>query len=143
MEIIVPNTSILRKVPFSLSAKAVQVATVATVVVLVGVGGFGLGRLTGLEEVHQKVGVYAAAALGATVVPLTPEDGRVYAEVPQAPADPVAKNFVGSKNGTKFYPAGCKAASRVKPVNQVWFATAADALASGFSLASGCKTTTN
>ncbi len=47
--------------------------------------------------------------------------------------------FVASKNGTKFYPAACKAAERIKPENRIFFATAIDAQKAGFEATSQCS----
>lgn len=47
--------------------------------------------------------------------------------------------FVASKNGTKFYPAGCKAAERIKPENRIFFATAVEAQKAGFEATSQCS----
>lgn len=51
-----------------------------------------------------------------------------------------AKAFVASKNGATFYPVGCKTASRIKPENRIYFATALEARGAGFNLSSAkCK----
>ena len=47
--------------------------------------------------------------------------------------------FTASKNGKKYYPAGCAGASRIKNENKVYFATSAQAVAAGYSLAAGCS----
>ncbi len=46
--------------------------------------------------------------------------------------------FVASKNGTKYYPKGCKSADRIKPENQVWFATGQEAESRGYELSNQC-----
>lgn len=47
--------------------------------------------------------------------------------------------FVASKNGTKYYPKGCKSADRIKPENQVWFATGQEAESRGYELSTQCQ----
>lgn len=47
--------------------------------------------------------------------------------------------FVASKSGTKYYPVGCGSAKRIKPENQVFFATEDAAVAAGYARASTCK----
>lgn len=47
--------------------------------------------------------------------------------------------FVASKNGTKYYPKGCKSADRIKPENQVWFATGEEAESRGYELSDQCQ----
>lgn len=49
------------------------------------------------------------------------------------------KKYVASKNGKMFYSVGCSGAKRIKPENQVWFASALDAEKSGFALSTTCK----
>ena len=46
--------------------------------------------------------------------------------------------YVASKNGTKYYSTGCSGAKRIKDANKVFFETANDAEAQGYSRASGC-----
>lgn len=47
-------------------------------------------------------------------------------------------NFVASKNGAKFYPVTCKSASRIKPENQIFFATETEATSRGYELSDQC-----
>ncbi len=41
--------------------------------------------------------------------------------------------WVGSKNGTKYYTPGCAGASRIKTENYVWFESEDDATVQGYS----------
>ena len=41
--------------------------------------------------------------------------------------------FVGSKNGTKYYTPGCAGAKRIKPENIIWFQNAEDATLQGYT----------
>ena len=104
--------------------------------VLVGVGAFGLGRLSALEAGNARPVIHAPLMSSeiASPTPLS-ENNTPNEKSTVAPAH----TFVGSKNGTKYYPATCAGASRIKAANQVWFGTAAEALAAGYSLASGCS----
>lgn len=109
----------------------------ALAVVLVGVAAFGLGRLSVLHEQKGGVRIYAPqpAAVGEARVLAMPT-----AEAPKRPV-PLPnqpKNFVASKNGTKYYAAGCSGAGRIKQENQVWFGSIEDAEAAGYTLAANC-----
>lgn len=42
-------------------------------------------------------------------------------------------NYVGSKNGTKYYTPGCPGTTRIKPENYIWFETVEDATLQGYS----------
>ena len=46
--------------------------------------------------------------------------------------------YVASKNGTKFYPLGCKAAERIKQENRIYFASVLEAEQAGFERTSTC-----
>lgn len=48
------------------------------------------------------------------------------------------QNFVASRNGTKFYPAGCKSADRIKVENKVYFSTKDEAIRAGLEEATSC-----
>ncbi len=47
-------------------------------------------------------------------------------------------NFVASKNGSKYYPVNCKSASRIKPENQIFFASSTEATSRGYVLSDQC-----
>ncbi len=49
-----------------------------------------------------------------------------------------SQNFVASRNGTKFYPAGCKSADRIKTENRVYFSTKDEAIRAGLEEATSC-----
>lgn len=46
--------------------------------------------------------------------------------------------FMASKNGTKYYPKGCKAGNRIKDKNRVYFDLETDAQRSGYEPAKNC-----
>lgn len=47
-------------------------------------------------------------------------------ETPASNQNSNSQNFVGSKNGTKFYLASCSWAKRIKEENKVWFGSKED-----------------
>lgn len=51
---------------------------------------------------------------------------------------PTTGAFVGSKNGTKYYPPNCSGVSRIKPENYIWFKDAEDAQLQGYTRISSC-----
>ena len=55
------------------------------------------------------------------------------------PADQVKKPFVGSRDSTVFHRAACKHVDRIKPQNQVCFATAKEALDAGRKPCQSCR----
>jgi len=48
------------------------------------------------------------------------------------------KSFMASKNGSKYYPIGCKAGERIKPENRIFFANREGAEAAGYTRAVNC-----
>ncbi len=76
--------------------------------------------------------------------PLSDAGGNTTNDVPSLKTAPKTSsqattgNFVASKNGTKYYPTSCSGAKRIKDANKVFYQTAAEAQADGYSLASGC-----
>lgn len=123
---------------------------VLLVLVLASTLAFGLGILVGkdlgngregddagfwIEQlpagVVERKGGGPAAALeaGRAVVPL---------ESAPEPAIPEVRTYVASKNGTKYYLPTCGTAKRIKEENRVWFATKAEAEASGYAPAANC-----
>ena len=135
--------------------KAVAVAVVMAVALAAFVG----GRVSILEEKgaqpHSPLAASAAPAaqpkgLGQSAEgegTKPPSSARhVAGSVPPAravgkpPGNPAnTRNFVASKNGTKYYPAGCSATNRIKEANRVWFATAKEAEAQGYEASARCR----
>lgn len=46
--------------------------------------------------------------------------------------------FVASVNGEKYYPAGCKAANRIKEENRIWFTSENEAREIGYTPSAQC-----
>ncbi len=86
-------------------------------IVLVGFAGFGLGRLSVLEENRPPIRVLAGESARAA-----PEGGGV----------------VASKNGAKYHLPWCSGAARIAEENRVWFASAAEARRAGYEPAANC-----
>lgn len=123
----IPKPSLFRK-PLS------STMYMASTIVLIAVGAFGLGRLSVLQEQKGSLQIYAPgeASVGRALAQPT-------ANAPQKNTEVPAKNFVASKNGTKYYAATCTGAARIKPDNQIWFASAVDAEAAGYTKAANCQ----
>ncbi len=109
---------------------------ISAIVVLVGVGGFGLGRLTILQEQKGHLTIHAPAISSseAKPTPLSANNSDT-----KQPVTLNTHNFVASKNGSKYYKAGCTNANRIKVANQVWFESAAAAISAGYKAASNCS----
>ena len=136
MNEILPKTLLFSKFRWLRDRGVVSTLLTSGIVALVGVGSFGLGRLTALDSHKTSLVIHAPPMTSEIAAPIPISENNT--PVPKSIVAPV-HNFVGSKNGTKYYPSSCPGASRIKAANQVWFGTAAEALAAGYSLASGCS----
>jgi flagellar basal body-associated protein FliL len=94
------------------------------IIVLTGTASFGLGRLSIQEEYKDQKNQQAQV-----IVP-TLETLKI---------DTSHFQYVASKNGTKYYPIGCKSALRIKEENRIYFADVKEAENSGLSLTSTCN----
>jgi hypothetical protein len=90
-------------------------------VVLVGLGSFGLGRLSALEDNRPVVSIAQAASAG----------------LPRAL--PLGGQFVASRTGTVYYFPWCGGAEQIPPDAQVWFTSQKAAERAGYRAAKNCK----
>ena len=128
---IIPANRLSRKSLLRLA----DMALIPGIIVLVGLAAFGLGRLSALEEGRGTLIIHPPG--DAQVIALPVDWGAANA----ASTSPVqiAHNFVASKNGSKYYLPTCAGASKISDANKIWFATAADAQAAGYTAAANCK----
>ena len=99
-------------------------------IVLVGFGAFGLGRLSVTPPQSKGVQVFTSpdtqvAGIGHTIVPADSQqkEGEV----------------VASKNGSKYHYPWCSGAQRIADENKIWFNTIEEARAVGYTPAANCK----
>lgn len=112
----------------------------ATVVILVGLSSFGLGRLSVLEDSREPITIEQDGAVSSIILaPIANTQGASVA--PSISTSKVAQQasgqIVASKNGTKYYFPWCS--SNIAERNKVWFNSEADARAKGYQPASNCK----
>ena len=96
------------------------------IVVLVGLAGFGLGRL--YEEMPDPVTIQYSNK--------SSNDNLLSAE--QKTQTSTGK-IVASKNGTKYYFQDCHGVGNIKEENKIYFQSEEQAIAAGLAKASGCK----
>jgi hypothetical protein len=111
------------------------------VVLLVGVGSFLLGRqsvnVSTPQTAVSRVSLLASPAKAVssdtvTIQSPTPLDNIV------TDSAGVAKNYVASKSGTRYYTLTCSGASRIKEENKIYFSSSAAAKAAGYTPALNC-----
>lgn len=102
--------------------------------VLFGLTAFGLGRLSVMEGAEGRLLIKLPD--GAVQTAAAYEASRPATGV--APKAAAAGGYVASKNGSKYYPIGCAGVSRIKEENKVYFESAIDAQAAGYTPAANC-----
>lgn len=122
------------------------------IIILVGFGSFGLGRLS--KEVFKPgitVTEYNLANVGSTLESLSKEpivkSNQSNISTIVTTSKPVvtptipktAKNYFGSNRGSKYYSIGCTGGKTLKEENKIWFATKDEAEKAGYELSSTCK----
>ena len=88
---------------------------------ILGLGSFGLGRLSALEDVRPPVSVGFAP-------PAKNESGLV-----------LGGQYVGSRSGHTYYFPWCSGAQSLKSANQIWFSSEREAQKAGFKAGKGCR----
>jgi hypothetical protein len=96
----------------------------ASTIILVGLIGFGLGRLSKIRENRKPITIENLGAIGAV------------SNISQSSS---AGSLVASKNGTKYHFPWCSGAQRIKDANKIWFSTREEAESAGYTPASNCK----
>lgn len=97
---------------------------IVAIIVLVGLSGFGLGRLSIIDE---------------SVIPVSIEYGAQNIASVSGALSEIGGEVVVSKNGSKYHLPWCSGASRIKEENKVWFATIEEAKQAGYTPAGNCK----
>lgn len=117
----------------------------ATLLIMVAVSSFGLGRQSVIEtapekNIENKGAVLLTESPNSTPTPLAPtplpivESGDIETEI-LVPGGEV----VASKSGTKYHLPTCSGAKSIKPENLVTFESIAAAEAAGYTPAANCK----
>ncbi len=104
---------------------------------------FGLGRLSRLKMDKEPIKVlYGNEALVlSAVASTTVSKGTTTPKNEPIVTTPLKQDgeVIGSKSGKKYYFPWCGTVKRIKPENQVPFASIADAKAAGFTPGGNCK----
>ncbi|MEJ0002200.1 MAG: hypothetical protein WDN09_03450 [bacterium] len=119
------------------------------IVILVGTGSFGLGRLSKDESMAGITVTYpeqTGNVLGASDT--IPASAQATLEAPKitpkasttvGSTSAAGKPFFASKIGHKYYSIGCSGGKTIKQENRIYFSTATEAEAAGFTKSTSCK----
>lgn len=104
-------------------------------VVLVGLLGFGLGRLSRLEERRVPITIKNEATVDVSLenrANITNSQGSLKTALSTG-------SYVASRTGNSYYLPWCSGVKRIKEGNKVWFNTKEEAERAGLKPASNCK----
>jgi len=123
-------------------------------IILVGLGSFGLGRLSKkysssgikIEYPALQANTISSSTL-TTNNTNTVKEGlkKPYTSSYIAPSIPkptdtvVDKNFLASNRGSRYYPIKCSAGKNIKIENRIYFATESEAINKGYTKSTSCK----
>ena len=120
---------------------------IAFLLVVVGVGSFGLGKMS-LDTNSKNMSNIATPALLFNTPSSTKDQSSELVSVsavsgtrnpvPPTALSKSAHNFVASKAGTKYHALTCSGAKTIKESNKIYFATVDEAEAAGYTRAANC-----
>ena len=96
---------------------------VVVIIILVGLGSFGLGRLS---KENADTGIRI-------------EYGGQEEAVVDFSKKSLPGNFFASNRGSKYYSLGCSSGKTIKEENRVYFKTVKEAETAGYELSSSCR----
>ena len=148
-------TPLISRVKESLDIK--QDIFIALTIILVGLAGFGLGKLSALEKGREEIKIspaqvatsangevsFTAISSSSTNIKETSNTIKS-ADIPMSAAAMIASEsakglLVASKNGQKYHFPWCAGASQISEKNKIWFNSYEEAQKAGYTPASNCK----
>lgn len=117
---------------------------IVTVILLVGVGGFGLGRLSVSNGNKSPIRIINSTSTD-LVSEMSSGSGGDSSDIPSSVKAPnVSTNHsntsvVASKNGTKYHYPWCSGAQKISEQNRITFDSKDAAEKAGYTLASNCN----
>lgn len=107
----------------------------AVLIVLVGIGGFGIGRMSLNDTDTGEARILSATVSNA----IDRTTGQEYTPDFEVPTLKAGGEVVASKSGTKYHLPWCSGAKTIKEENKIWFASFEEARAAGYTPAGNCK----
>lgn len=133
-----PQEGVIRKFLGWSGSESGKTILTCAIIVLVGLSGFGLGRLSaekeekpGLTIIGQGVEAISSAQTAAATGGTSPIGAG------DLPAQ--AGEVVASKNGSKYHFPWCSGAKAISAANKITFTSAEEARKAGYLPASNCK----
>ena len=109
---------------------------IAVIIFLIGMAGFGLGRLSVLWISKEPITIEGGNIKSGV---LKEGDKRQESKDKQANMTATLKGqYVASKNGTSYHFPWCPGAQKIKEENKIWFQTKKEAESGGYKPAGNC-----
>jgi len=128
------------------SAKNKKDLLIVGIIILVGTGSYGIGRLSSIESKREPIRILYSETTTTTPPVSLPKAAPKTVTPNPNPASAVSAvkeiqpgMLVGAKTGTKYHFPWCSGAQRIKAENKVWFASVEDARSAGYTPAANCK----
>ena len=99
--------------------------------ILIGLCGFGLGKLSALEKSRSEIQITHPNTPAITNIPLS--------AAAMVSGESAKGLLVASKSGTKYHFPWCAGASQISEKNKIWFNSYQEAKNAGYSAAANCK----
>lgn len=106
------------------------------ILVLVGLGSFGLGRLSKSEKPGLKIDFKGSQLEESTPIS---SNNAIQANDSIKSSNKTSGNYFASIRGSKYYTVSCSAGKSIKAENRIYFASAIDAQQAGYELSSSCR----
>ena len=108
------------------------------VVILIGIGSFGLGRASVSETAVNKPVIQMIEPINLTANSASASSSSLNSQTPVTETSNNQKPFLASKNGTRYYLPTCSGAKRIKTENIIYFSTREAAESAGYTKAINC-----
>jgi hypothetical protein len=106
---------------------------IIAIIILIGFAGFGLGRLSLIEDSREAVRIEYPEYLSASVLNAGKAlDGETVPTIAQG-------LLVASKNGSKYHYPWCSGGKSISEKNKIWFDSTDEARKAGYTPAGNCK----
>lgn len=106
---------------------------IITIIIFIGFAGFGLGRLSSIEESREPVKIEFPEYLSASVLNADKTNDETSLQLSDKGL------LVASKNGSKYHYPWCSGGKSISEKNKVWFDSVEDARKAGYTPAANCK----
>ncbi len=108
--------------------------------ILVGLAGFGLGKISALEKSREPIMINKILNSTSTIESISeiPMPAAISAKAMVA-SEKALGLLVASKTGQKYHFPWCSGASQIADKNKIWFDSYAEAQKAGYTKATNCK----